>query len=130
MMVQELRPALELPLLRLASTAELPSVLRAAVAASYVAGAGRQPPGVNEVNAMISMLHVRRSVFRIAAVLPFLGMLLAFSPALFGQTCSTGADLDAANKTAIDAAAQKYLDMSKNGDVAGLKANAIPEILG
>jgi hypothetical protein len=46
------------------------------------------------------------------------------------QTCSSGSDLDAATKSAIENAAKQYLDMSKNGDVAGLKANAIPQITG
>lgn len=55
---------------------------------------------------------------------------LAMTPGLLGQTCSSGADLDAATKTALDTAAKQFLDMSKNGDVAGLKANAIPAITG
>ncbi len=46
------------------------------------------------------------------------------------QTCSSGPDLDDATKSAINAAAKQYLDMSKNGDVAGLKAHAIPGITG
>ncbi len=49
---------------------------------------------------------------------------------LVAQTCSSGPDLDDATKAAIDAAAKQYLDMSKHGDVAGLKANAIPGIAG
>lgn len=46
------------------------------------------------------------------------------------QTCSTGTEMDAAAKSAINGAARQYLDMSKNGDVAGLKANAIPQLAG
>lgn len=46
------------------------------------------------------------------------------------QTCSTGSDLDAATRSGIDNAAKHYLEMSKNGDVAGLKANAIPQLAG
>lgn len=38
--------------------------------------------------------------------------------------------MDAAAKSAINGAARQYLDMSKNGDVAGLKANAIPQLAG
>lgn len=49
---------------------------------------------------------------------------------MLAQTCSSGADLDAATKSAIDNAATQYLNMSKNGDVAGLKANAIAAITG
>ena len=50
--------------------------------------------------------------------------------AVVAQTCSTGADLDVPTKTAIESAAKRYLEMSKNGDVAGLKANSIPAIAG
>ena len=66
-------------------------------------------------------------------LLPFLALsaaILAASGALAGQTCTSGAELDAATQTAIDSAAKQYLDMSRNGDVAGLKANAIPQITG
>lgn len=55
---------------------------------------------------------------------------LAFAHALPAQTCASGSELDAATKTAIDSAATQYLNMSKTGDVAGLKANAIPAITG
>jgi hypothetical protein len=57
-------------------------------------------------------------------------MFLAVAPGLTAQTCSSGPDLDAASKTAIEGAAKQYMDMSKTGDVAGLRANAIPAILG
>jgi hypothetical protein len=56
--------------------------------------------------------------------------LLASSQVLLAQTCSSGSELDSATKTAINSAATQYLGMSKNGDVAGLKANAIPAITG
>jgi hypothetical protein len=46
------------------------------------------------------------------------------------QNCSSGVELDAASKGAINSAATQYLNMSKNGDVAGLKTNAIPAITG
>ncbi len=46
------------------------------------------------------------------------------------QVCFNGPDLDAATRNAIESAARKYLDMSAHGDVAGLKANAIPAIGG
>jgi hypothetical protein len=59
----------------------------------------------------------------------FLAMLTA-TPALPAQTCDSGPDLDAATKTALETAAKQYLDMSKSGDVAGLKANSIPAITG
>ena len=58
----------------------------------------------------------------------FLIVCLTVSGSLPAQTCSTGSDLDVATKTAIDHAATQYLQMSKNGDVAGLRANAIPQL--
>ena len=60
----------------------------------------------------------------------FFLVALAVTPALLGQTCSSGTDLDAATRSALDTAAKQFLDMSKNGDVAGLKANSIPAITG
>jgi hypothetical protein len=44
------------------------------------------------------------------------------------QSCETGPDLDVATKSAIENAAQRYFNMSMQGDVAGLKANAIPPV--
>lgn len=44
------------------------------------------------------------------------------------QTCESGPDLDAATKSAIENAAQRYFSMSAQGDVAGLRANAIPPV--
>jgi len=54
--------------------------------------------------------------------------LLVVAPTAQGQICFNGPDLDAATRNAIESAAGKYLDMSVHGDVAGLKANAIPAI--
>ena len=67
----------------------------------------------------------RNSVFRV-----LLALVFVLPASLIAQTCSSGSDLDAATKSAIDAAATQYMNMSKNGDVAGLKANAIPGIAG
>src|SRR5579864_7667939 len=49
---------------------------------------------------------------------------------LAAQTCSSDGDLDAGTKAAIESAARQFLNMSKNGDVAGLKSNSIPAISG
>ncbi len=80
---------------------------------------------------MICSANFRRWVTRTFgfAVLGSVVMLLA-AQGLWAQTCSTGSELDAASKSAIETAAHQYLEMSKNGDVAGLKANAIPAITG
>ncbi len=63
-----------------------------------------------------------------------MGLLLLavtnIAPALTAQTCASGPDLDVPTKNAVEAAARQYLDMSKRGDVAGLKANSIPAIAG
>src|ERR1700751_4783911 len=68
----------------------------------------------------------RNSICRFILGLVFTS--LAVAQVLAAQTCSSGAELDAATKAAIDSAAKQFLDMSKNGDVAGLKANSIPAI--
>ncbi|HUI84966.1 MAG TPA: hypothetical protein VL240_12120 [Candidatus Binatia bacterium] len=70
--------------------------------------------------------RVRRYAFQLLTLLT----VLAACPHVRAQTCSTGPDLDTATKSAIEGAARRYLEMSKNGDVAGLKANAIPAITG
>jgi hypothetical protein len=79
------------------------------------------------------LAHIMITIVRDFALHVVLGIVLtamALSPIAAAQTCSSGADLDAATKSAIDAAGKQYLDMSKNGDVAGLRANAIPAISG
>jgi hypothetical protein len=52
------------------------------------------------------------------------------APAVTAQSCTSGADLNVPTRNAIEAAARQYLDLSKRGDVAGLKANSIPAIAG
>ena len=52
------------------------------------------------------------------------------APAVMGQSCSSGADLDVPTRNAVEGAARKFLDMSTRGDVAGLKANSIAAIAG
>jgi len=46
----------------------------------------------------------------------------------YGQSCQTASDIDAANKTAIQATAQRYFDMASKGDAASLRQNAIPSL--
>ncbi len=79
---------------------------------------------------MTPMSHFVDSIRWLRRLSYFFLVALAVAPGLQGQTCSTGPDLDAATKNALDTAAKQFLDMSKNGDVAGLKANAIPAITG
>jgi len=54
--------------------------------------------------------------------------IAASSSLAFAQTCTVGADLDAATRSAIENTAHHYLTLSAQGDVAGLKASAIPEV--
>ncbi len=78
---------------------------------------------------MIRISHVLcqflRVLLRFGLFLLIVATVPIPSPA---QTCATGSDLDAASKSAIDSAATQYLQMSKSGDVAGLKVNAIPQL--
>jgi hypothetical protein len=80
---------------------------------------------------MIRIQFVYRSIpyyFRRISLL-LLALVIA-TPAILAQSCSGGADLDAHAKSAVEAAARQYLDMSTRGDVAGLKASSIPAIAG
>jgi hypothetical protein len=53
---------------------------------------------------------------------------LALACAVRAQNCYTGAEIDAPSAEALQAAAQQYFNMSAKGDVAGLRAHAIPEV--
>lgn len=44
------------------------------------------------------------------------------------QECYSGSEIDALTAKAVAGAAQQYFNMSAQGDVAGLKANAVPEV--
>jgi hypothetical protein len=55
--------------------------------------------------------------------------ILAFrTSAAVAQSCQTANDMEAATRTAITSAGQKYFDMAAKGDVASLRQNAIPSI--
>ncbi len=54
--------------------------------------------------------------------------LLATVCGVQAQTCYTGSEIDPPTAKAVEAAAQQYFKMSAQGDVAGLRANAMPEI--
>lgn len=56
-------------------------------------------------------------------------LLMAFLPWTAGaQTCQIADDMDAAVRTAITTAAQRYFDMAAKGDAASLRQNAIPSL--
>lgn len=46
----------------------------------------------------------------------------------YGQTCQDAADMDAPVRSALEAAAMRYFDMTARGDVAALKQNSIPAV--
>jgi hypothetical protein len=54
-------------------------------------------------------------------------LLLAAMPAL-AQTCKDSDEIDSATRASIENAATRFHDMSVRGDVAGLRANAIPSL--
>ena len=60
--------------------------------------------------------------FGIAAV------LLACSGNVLAQACFTADDMDAATRSALQAAATRYFDMASRGDAASLKQNSIPAV--
>ena len=44
------------------------------------------------------------------------------------QECYSGSEIDAATAKALHAAADQYFNLSAQGDVAGLKSNAVPDV--
>jgi hypothetical protein len=44
------------------------------------------------------------------------------------QECFSGTEIDAQTARTVQSAAQQYFDMSAQGDVAGLKADAVPDV--
>lgn len=61
----------------------------------------------------------------LAALALFLTAAIGFAGA---QTCLSGADMDAAEKTALSDAAQRYFSMVAAGDAASLQQNAIASL--
>jgi hypothetical protein len=61
-------------------------------------------------------------------VLVVAGLLVTLVSSGQSQECFSGSEIDAVTAKALDAAAQQYFSMSAQGDVAGLKSNAVPEV--
>lgn len=57
----------------------------------------------------------------------WLGIAL-FSASAWAQTCFTSDDMDAATRSALQAAGNKYFEMVARGDAASLRANSIPAV--
>ena len=53
---------------------------------------------------------------------------LATCSTLYAQTCQASSDMDAATRSAITNAGQRYFDMSVKNDAASLRQNAIPSL--
>jgi hypothetical protein len=68
-----------------------------------------------------------RSGFMTASYVVLAALLFSAATAR-AQSCQTSGDLDAAARTAITAAAQRYFDMAAKGDAATLRQNAIPSL--
>ena len=56
------------------------------------------------------------------------GLLLALMSVGHAQECFSGSEIDTPTARVVRSAAQQYFNMSVQGDVAGLKANALPAI--
>ena len=61
-------------------------------------------------------------------ILQMFGILLACGLPALGQTCFTSDDMDAASRTGIQTAANRYFEMITRGDTAGLKQSSIPDV--
>jgi hypothetical protein len=55
-------------------------------------------------------------------------LVVAFASAAYGQSCETSDDLDAATRSAISSAGQRYFNMVAKGDAASLRQGAIPSL--
>jgi hypothetical protein len=74
-------------------------------------------------SAMVRKRNISRKFFALGLLL-----LVGASCACVAQECYSGAEIDAATAKAVDGAAQQYFNLSAQGDVAGLKANAVPDV--
>jgi hypothetical protein len=54
--------------------------------------------------------------------------LLATGGSAYGQVCQNSADMEASTRTALETAAERYFEMSANGDTTSLKQNSIPNV--
>ena len=70
----------------------------------------------------------RKSSLRGASLPWAVIVILAMSMTAEAQTCFTSDDMDAASRSALQAAGTRYFDMVARGDAASLKQNSIPEV--
>ena len=76
---------------------------------------------MNETRAVLKWPYPRTLLAALALLLVCCGK----APA---QECFVGSEIPGATLQAIEAAAKTYFNMSAQGDVAGLKANALPDV--
>jgi hypothetical protein len=62
------------------------------------------------------------------SVLLVMVTIVAAAVSAQAEECQTSSDMDAATRTAIVSAAQRYFDMAANGDLANLRQNATPAV--
>lgn len=55
---------------------------------------------------------------------------LALLVSAHAQECYSGSEIDGATRTSLEAAAQQFLNLSAQGDLATLKTNALPDVAG
>jgi hypothetical protein len=64
----------------------------------------------------------------LSGIVSLLFILVFFLPRARGEDCQTSTDMDAATRSALTGAGQRYFDMIAKGDTASLKANSIPSL--
>ena len=65
---------------------------------------------------------------RIFLALVNLVIALGLASTGMAQECFSGTEIDAPTAKALESAAQQFYEMSAQGDVAGLRANAVPDV--
>jgi len=58
----------------------------------------------------------------------WVGVLLLGAGAALAQSCETADEMDAATRNGLEAAGRQYFDSTAKGDVASMRANAIPSL--
>jgi hypothetical protein len=77
------------------------------------------------MNVRVMVLNRNTPPKFIALILLF---LVAATCATVAQECFSGSEIDPATAKAVETAAQQYFNLSAQGDVAGLKANAVSDV--
>ncbi len=68
-------------------------------------------------------------VWKQLRAVPLVGMLIAlFAVPGWCETCTSGSDLDAATRSAVEQSAKRLLSLAAQGDVFNLKQSAVPSI--